>query len=293
MVADKILIIGATGLLGADLSRYFGARFDRIAVGSADLDIRHESATVAFIRKTRPDIVINAAAWADVDACQKNPRKAFAVNAEGAAHVAASCKETGARLIHFSTDYVFDGGKETPYSEDDPTGPVNIYGQSKRDGEKRVLEMLPEAAVVRVAWLYNESTKSFITRLIERGRRPSPEAGPVKMVSDQIGSPTWTDEVVRQTEIIIDRKLSGIIHCTAEGACSRYDLARLLFALLKLDIPVVECSRKDFPDRAPRPAYTPLANTALDRAKCNNMKDYGSALRAFLKTIGFGETGKN
>lgn len=292
-MAGKVLIIGATGLLGADLSRYFGAKYDRIGIGSADLDIRHKSATAAFIKQLRPEIVINAAAWTNVDACQKDRQKAFDINAEGAGNIAAACKEARARLVHFSTDYVFDGEKKEPYSEGDQTGPVNIYGQSKLDGEKQVLSRLPEAAVVRVAWLYNNSGKSFVPRLIERGRRSSVETEPIMMITDQIGAPTWTDEVVRQTDVIIDKKITGIIHCTSGGACSRFDLAQLLFASLGREVPLAACSRRDFPDRAPRPAYTALANSVLDRAGANNMKNYKTALQEFLETAGYIESGKN
>jgi dTDP-4-dehydrorhamnose reductase len=284
-----MLIIGATGLLGADLARYFGEKYERVAVGSADLDIRHKTAVADFIRQVKPDIVLNAAAWTDVDACQKDIQKAFAINADGAGNIAAGCREAGARLIHYSTDYVFDGRKETPYVEDDPTEAVNVYGQSKIEGERAVLKILPEAVILRVAWLYNNNRKSFITRLVERAKENKPGSAPIRMITDQIGTPTWNDEVVRQTEVVIDKKLTGIIHCTAEGACSRYDQARLLFTLLNLDVPIIECRRGDFPDRAPRPAYTPLANGVLDKAGCNIMKDYGSALRDFIKSAGFNE----
>ncbi len=281
-----MLIIGATGILGADLSKYFGQKYNRMAIGSDDLDIRHKAATVAFVRDFKPDIVLNPAAWTDVDACQNDPKKAFAVNTDGAANVATACKEAGARLLHYSTDYVFDGRKETPYVESDPTGAVNVYGHSKLEGEKQVLEILPDAAVVRVAWLYNDSRKSFVMRLIDRASHNPSKEEPIKMITDQVGTPTWNDEVVRQTEIIIDKNITGIIHCSAEGACSRYDQAALLFSLLKLDVPMAECLRKDFPDRAPRPAYTPLTNGVLDKAGCNIMKDYGAALRDFLQTTG-------
>ena len=281
-----MLIIGATGLLGADLSKYFGGRYDRVAIGSDDLDIRHKAATIEFVRELKPKIVLNPAAWTDVDGCQNDPKKAFAINTDGAANVATACKEAGARLLHYSTDYVFDGRKETPYVESDPTEPVNVYGHSKLEGEKQVLEILPDAAVIRVAWLYNDSRKSFVMRLIERARQYPSKKEAVKMITDQIGTPTWNEEVVRQTELIINNNLRGIIHCTAEGACSRYDQAALLFSLLKLDIPITKCLRKDYPDRAPRPAYTPLSNGVLDKAGCNIMKDYGAALRDFLKASG-------
>lgn len=282
-MSEKILITGATGLLGSELLNFFNADYDCVGVGSKEFDIRNKRETIDYISTCNPNVVLNCAAWTNVDACENDPDNALAINAEGAGNVAEACGKVDATLIHYSTDYVFDGAKEVPYVEDDQCAPVNVYGQSKLKGEKLVLECLPEACIMRVAWLYSNNPKSLIVRLISEAREKSGNAGkPFRMVSDQIGTPTWTIEVARQTKKAIDNKFLGIVHCTAQGACSRYDFAKLLFNTLKIDAPIIECSQKDFADKAPRPKYTPLSNAALDKAGIDIMQDYGAALMEFL-----------
>ncbi len=288
---DKILVTGGTGLLGGDLVTYFTDKYDLISAGSRDFDIRDRKNTIEFITSKKPDIVIHAAAMADVNACQTDESLAMAINADGAGNVAMACRDIGARLVFISTDYVFNGEKETPYVEDDLPDPVNIYGESKLAGERHVADILPDAVILRVAWLYGSAPNSFIQRLIRLGKEHQEArikgliTEPFRMVEDQIGTPTWTLEAARQIELILEKELTGLIHCTAGGACSRYELARLVFSLLNMDIEVEPCHRADFPDQAPRPPYTPLENARLARANCDIMRDYGTALIEFVKSL--------
>ena len=290
-MADKILVTGAAGLLGADLVEYLKDNYNVIPARRTDFDITDKAGSLELILSKRPGIVIHCAAMADVNACQKNSELAMAVNADGAKNIALACREIGCRMIHISTDYVFNGEKEVPYIEDDPPGPVNIYGESKLAGERYVSEILPDAVILRVAWLYGLSGDSFVKRLIARGRDylslkengQNPE--PIRMVDDQIGTPTRTDEIARQIEIILLKKMVGLFHCTAAGGCSRYELARLVFSIINLDIEVVPCKRQDFPDQAPRPRYSILENARLKKDDLDIMRDYGTTLIEFIKSL--------
>lgn len=289
-MTERLLITGGTGLLGGDLAAFFSDSYDVVAVGSAICDIRDYDQTVAFIVSRKPDVVLHAAAWADVNACEDDEARAMAINAEGSKNVAVGCREAGARLVYYSTDYVFDGTKELPYVEDDAVNPINVYGRSKYAGEQLVCEVMSEAAILRVAWLYGGGPGSFVKELIRRGREyllksdEGESPAPLTMVSDQIGTPTWTMEVARQTEVVLQKKLGGIYHCTAEGACSRYDMAVTIFRLLGMDVAVEPCPRKKFAiNQAPRPLYTPLENAALKKIDSSIMRDYGSALIEFIQ----------
>jgi dTDP-4-dehydrorhamnose reductase len=215
----------------------------------------------------------------------------MAVNADGTGNVARACGENQTRLIYYSTDYVFDGQAERPYIETDPTGPVNYYGVSKLEGEKQVQTVLDDYLILRVAWLYSASPKSFINRLIESGERQLSDKDkgrsvkPIKVVSDQVGTPTAAADIARQTALLLDKKPVGVFHCTAGGGTSRYDLAKFVFASLGMDVELEPCAAKDFNWRAPRPLYTVLENKKLDELGLNKMPDYKQAIREYLRSI--------
>ncbi|UCD18520.1 MAG: dTDP-4-dehydrorhamnose reductase [Candidatus Zixiibacteriota bacterium] len=290
MVAERMMITGASGLLGADLVSYFSGRYEVIPVSSKDFNVTDRHRTITFIEQSDPDIILHAAALADVDACEQNEELTMATNAVGSETIALASREVRAKLVYYSTDYVFDGTKDMPYVEDDTPNPINIYGKSKLAGEELVANALTDAVILRVAWLYGYGAKSFVTRLIRRGQkqlekvRAGQSFPAIRMVSDQIGTPTWTIEVAAQTGEILKRNLKGLYHCTAGGACSRYDLALTVYRVLEMEINVEACRRGDFaPDRAPRPGYTVLANERLAAAGCDLMRDYGTALLDYLR----------
>jgi len=287
-----MLITGGTGLLGVELNSYFQSAFEVTSIGSKDLDIRKSNDVVDYFKRLMPDVVLHPAAIANVDLCEEDEKLAFAVNSEGAANVAKACRNIGAYMVHYSTDYVFNGDADQPYVETDPPDPVNIYGKSKLEGENRILDIMDDAAVLRVAWLYSNSPRAFINRLIKQGRKNA-EAGkgklggePLKVVADQIGSPTWTGEVARQTKGVIDSGLTGIFHCVTEGGCSRYEMARLIFDYLGVGVKLTECTRADFPWKAPRPRYTVLENRGLKDANLNYMRDFKTVLYEYLDKYG-------
>lgn len=289
MMADKMLITGGTGLLGSELAGFFSAGYDIYSVSSKDFDIGEIEPVRSYFNEVRPDIVLHAAAVADVDRCEADEKLAMAVNAVGTENIAGACAVTKARMVYYSTDYVFDGTKDSPYVESDNVNPVNIYGRSKLEGEKRAVSILEDCAILRVAWLYSKQSRSFVNRLVRRGReqleakKAGKEAEAIKMVSDQVGTPTWTFEVARQTKIVLDEGLCGLFHCTAGGEASRFDLARFVFEKLSMDVDLLPCSIEEFPWKAPRPKYTPLVNMRLDELGLNIMRDCREALNEFLR----------
>ena len=284
----KMLITGGTGLLGSELGGFFSSDYEVFAAGSSDVDIRYHDRVAGFLDRIRPDIVLHCAALADVDRCERENELAFAVNADGTENVAMACRRLGCRMIHYSTDYVFGGEKPSSYVETDATNPVNVYGRSKLEGENRVAAILPDSVILRVAWLYGDQSRSFINRLIVEGqaqlkdRSSGKPAIPVRAVSDRVGCPTWTLEVARQTKLILEHGLRGLFHCTAIDGTSRFELSGMLFEHLSMNVELMSCDSRDFPDQAPRPHFTLLENRRLNDLGLNIMRDYKTALFDFL-----------
>jgi dTDP-4-dehydrorhamnose reductase len=216
------------------------------------------------------DVVVNAAAWTDVDGAQEREEEAARVNGEGPRTLARACAAHGAVLLQVSTDYVFPGDASRPYAEDAPTGPVNAYGRGKLAGERAVLGLLPERGiVVRTAWLYGAHGRNFVTTMLElAGRRET-----VEVVDDQVGQPTWSGALaVRLAELgsaaVAGRAPGGIYHGTASGQVSWFGLARAVFELAGLDPRRVRPTTSDrFPRPAPRPAYSVLGHGGWERAQ--------------------------
>ncbi|WP_181798473.1 dTDP-4-dehydrorhamnose reductase, partial [Streptomyces sp. WELS2] len=232
------LVTGAEGLLGQDLVRVLAARrLDTLALYRRELDVTDRGAVHAAVRAVRPAIVVNCAAWTDVDAAERQAGRARAVNTDGARHVAEACAATGAVLLHPSTDYVFAGTATAPYPETAPTEPRTVYGRTKLDGEQAVLRTLPERGhVVRTAWLYGAHGPNFVRTVIEREAR----LATLDVVDDQYGQPTWTVELagllVRLGEAAARGVAPpGVYHATASGTTTWYGLAREVFRLLGRD----------------------------------------------------------
>jgi dTDP-4-dehydrorhamnose reductase len=259
----RILVTGAGGQVGTALrDRLPGATF----LERADLDVADPAAVRAVIRAD--DVVIHTAAMTDVDGCERDPAAAFAVNAAGAANVAA----VGARVILLSTDYVFDGRAERDYAEDDPTGPLNAYGRSKLEAERWVL-LRPANLVVRTSWVYGRG-RNFIRSIVaaERAGRP------LRVVADQRGRPTWADDLARALIHLIDRGAAGIVHVTGAGEpCTWADLAELV-----VGHPVERISSAEFGAAAPRPQSSVL-DLGRARALGVPLADWRRSVRRYLE----------
>jgi dTDP-4-dehydrorhamnose reductase len=254
------LVTGAGGQLGSALVARLAERglpatgFDR------RLDVTDAAAVRSALEALRPAVVLNAAAYTDVDGCERDPARAKAVNAEAPAGLAAVCGELGARLVHVSTDYVFDGRGSLPLPEEAPVGPLSEYGRSKLGGERAVLQASPAFLVARTSWVFGRG-RNFIRSVCARAAavRDDPAKGPLRVVEDQVGSPTWAEDLARGLLALVERGARGLYHLANRGAASRYELAR--FALDAAGFPDLEIQSVrtvDFPLPAQRPLYTVL-----------------------------------
>ena len=258
----KVLILGAYGMLGQDLQK----SFPHATFRGRDLDITDSGKIGKAIHDLNPALVINVAGYTDVDGCEDHRNLAFAVNGDSLVTLALACHDTGAVLIHYSSDYVFDGTKKS-YSEDDVPHPINAYGESKLLGERNIKENMSDYRIIRTSWLFGKHGKNFVETMI----RLSSEMPEVHVVNDQFGKPTYTADLAQKT---VDIALSepGIYHITNDGICSWYEFARAI-------IPnVVPCSTAEYPRKAKRPAYSILTNT-----RTAPMRPWQEALKTYLK----------
>ena len=264
MVVEEIktLILGADGMLGYDLQKIFS---DAVARGR-DLDITDEALVSAFIQELSPDLVINAAAYTDVDGCEDNRETAFEVNGKAPEYIAKACSKVGAILVHYSTDYIFDGSKEECVESDQPN-PINGYGESKLLGEKNIIENMSDYRIIRTSWLFGVHGKNFVETMLHL----SGEMDMVRVVNDQFGKPTYTADLARKTAEIVGLA-PGIYHITNDGVCSWYEFASAIIDN------VSPCSSEEFVRKADRPRYSVLVNT-----KTSPMRHWKDALWEYLK----------
>jgi dTDP-4-dehydrorhamnose reductase len=257
----RILLTGAGGQLAADLLAVC-ADDDVTALTRAELDIADEAAVVAAVRALGPEVVVNAAAWTDVDGCESDPDRAHLVNALGPWWLARACRDVGAGLVHVSTDYVYDGdaprdgaGEPRPWTEVDPVAPRSVYGTSKLAGEILIRETLPEHVIVRTAWLAGAGGGNFVRTMLRVGR----ERGAATVVDDQVGSPTFTADLAPALRHLAVARRYGTYHVVNAGHASWFDLAAATFQLsgLEVDLAPQPSSALDRP--APRPAWSVLS----------------------------------
>lgn len=288
MVSEKILVTGARGQLGTDLVTVLSRNFPVIGLDIDDFDLTNPQHVDEMFGIHKPKVVIHAAAFTDVDRCESEPDLAMRVNAEAAGLVARACRESEAHMIYYSTDYVFDGASRSPYLESDTPNPQTAYGRSKLEGEHRVAAEMDNHCILRLAWVFGAHGRNFVKTMVRLGRdqiakRERGEAvSPIRVVNDQVGNPTWTMDIVRQTEALVARPLTGLYHCTSEGECSWYDFARAVFSGLSMAVEVHPCRTSEFPRPAPRPAYSSLENAALKLRGRNVMRPWRDALDEFL-----------
>jgi dTDP-4-dehydrorhamnose reductase len=273
----KVLILGATGLLGKDLMREWQG--DTVTgFGSRDADIRNAEQVVSVIQDLRPEWVVLAAAYTNVDDCETNQELALSVNREGAVNVASAAKKTGARLVFVSSDYVFDGKNRSPYEVDDERNPQSVYGRSKAEAEVRLLDTLPDCCIARTSWLFGTGGKCFpdtILRVAET--RPT-----IDVVDDQRGCPTYTADLARGIIALCRKNASGIVHVTNAGECTWFDFAREILTSVGSPTEVRPTTSEKMARPAPRPAYSVLSATSLHRYGIE-MPGWRDALRRYLQ----------
>ncbi|MEO7987598.1 MAG: dTDP-4-dehydrorhamnose reductase [Gemmatimonadales bacterium] len=260
------LVTGAEGQLGLALQATAPAGWRVAAYGSKALDIGDAAATHLVIERERPDLVFNSAAYTSVDAAESEPERAEAVNVYGAANVAKAAQEIGARVIHISTDFVFDGRQGRPYRPDDPTNPLGVYGRTKLEGEREVVRISGNAAlIVRTAWVYSAHRRNFVLTMLRLMRAREL----VRVVCDQIGTPTSARSLADELWAMADKpEMRGVHHWTDAGVATWYDFAvaiqeeSLHAGLLESEIPILPITTSDYPTAAARPAYSVLDKTA-------------------------------
>jgi dTDP-4-dehydrorhamnose reductase len=257
----KFLITACNGQLGSDATEYFSKNHEVIAYKDVELDITDKEKVFAAINDAKPDFIINCAAITNVDGCEANPELAYKVNADGAKVLALAAKNASCTLVHISTDYVFDGTGTTPYVESDIVCPKNVYGKSKLQGEKEIQENCSKYFILRTAWLYGHGGSNFVKTMLKIGR----EKGEVGVVTDQVGNPTTTAELIRIIDAVIKTKHFGIFNATCEGICSWNEFAREIFKQAGLEVKVNDVTSEQFIRPASRPAYSALSKEKLTR----------------------------
>jgi dTDP-4-dehydrorhamnose reductase len=269
-------------MLGKALMRQWkGDTADEVTgLGSAQADIRDSAQVDRAILQSKPDWIVLAAAYTDVDGCELNPTLASAVNTSGAVNVARAAAAAGARLLFVSTDYVFDGTKSTPYETGDARNPINAYGRSKALAEEKILSILPDACIVRTSWLFGPGGKCFPDTILKLATT-LPETEVVAVVNDQRGCPTHTLDLADGIAALCKSKAQGIVHCTNRGECSWYDFAIEIIHQAGLTTAVRPTTSDKFVRPAPRPKYSVLSSSSLSKRGIE-MRPWQQTLSGYL-----------
>ena len=272
----RVTVFGATGLLGKPLVRQW-TDDDVSGLSSRDADIRDPKQISNVLEKTRPDWIVLAAAYTDVDGCEGNPEHAFDVNCHGAINVAHAAKQFASRLLFLSTDYVFDGANNRPYETNDLRAPLNVYGRSKAEAEVQISQVLPECCILRTSWLFGKDGKCFPETILKlAASQPA-----IDVVDDQRGSPTYTVDLARTIIQLCRSDAKGIVHATNRGDCSWFEFAREIVADTRLNTMVRPSTSEHFVRPARRPTYSVLSGKSLEKQGIE-MPHWQDALRRYV-----------
>ncbi len=271
-----ILVVGSKGMLGQDLLALLGERAR--GVDLPDIDITDMVSVQKVLTALKPRIVVNCAAYTDVDGCESNAETAMQVNAEGVAFLAMITREIGAKLVQISTDYVFDGSKGSPYKEDDLQTPLNIYGESKLAGEMN-LDINPDNLLIRTQWLYGIHGKNFVETMLKLAQ----EKDELSVVDDQIGSPTWTVDLAKGIVALIDKDCRDVYHCTNSGDTSWNGFAKAIFELSGLPVRLNSMTTEQLNRPARRPLHSTLDCSKLAADTGFTPQPWREALKQYLE----------
>lgn len=276
----KIVVTGANGQLGSDVAQVLQQRGHTVVpTDFPQVDIRDMQQTAAFFTEHIPDAVLHCAAYTQVEKAQEEPELCNAVNHAGSEHIAICCEHLGAKLVYISTDYVFDGSGDTPKEVNDPTGPLQIYGKTKLCGEEKVQALCSRSFVVRTSWLYGQNGANFVKTILQRAQKGEG----LTVVDDQIGSPTFTQDLARLLCDIVETERFGIYHATNEGFCSWAEFAQQVLCLSGSSAAVQRIPSADYPAKAPRPQNSRLSKRSLDEAGFMRLPAWQDALARFLQ----------
>lgn len=274
----KLLVTGSHGLLGTNILPTLARFFTVIPYDIEEWDITDRGAGERALRDIHPDAVLNLAAYTNVDDCEDCLSLADRINAEGAGIVAELCHASGIKLVHISTDYVFDGEKDSPYTESDQPNPASVYGTSKLSGEKKVLSACPEAIIVRTQWLYGHGGVNFISKITQIAR----EKGSVEVVNDQEGCPTYTKDLAEPIRLLLEKNLSGIYHVANGGSCTWFEFAQEIFRRLHIEVSLKPITSRQLNRKARRPRYSVFDCSKLMRDTGHSMRHWKEALFDYL-----------
>ena len=285
----KIAVIGANGQLGIDVCTAFRESGDDVhELHHGQMDISDENITIDLLSRMMPDILVNTAAMHNVEACEADPARSFAVNGIGARNLAMASKKLGFTLMHISTDYVFDGHKTSPYVESDSPRPLNVYGNTKLAGELFIQTIAAKHFILRVSAIYGENPcrakggLNFVNLMLKLAQ----ERDVVRVVDNEFISPTYTKDIANQIVEMANCSSYGLYHATSQGSCSWHAFAREIFRLTDAPIKLHIAKPGDFPAKVPRPSYSVLDNQALRNNKLDTMPPWQDALKRYLAARG-------
>jgi dTDP-4-dehydrorhamnose reductase len=284
----RIMITGAAGMLGRDLVLVLSAPatgHDLCLVDLENCDITRAGAVRRLVEEARPEAIVHAAAWTDVDGCERDPERAMLANGEGTRNVALAAQDAGAHLLYISTDYVFDGEKRQPYDECDPPNPRSSYGRSKLAGE-RAARQCPGSLVLRTAWMYGEHGRNFVAAVLGQTRRGET----LRVVDDQVGCPTWSLELAQVIAALLRTGAEGLVHAAGSGCCSWYEFALAIVqeagAIAGLPpVPVEPIRTTELNRAAPRPAFSVLGQRRLTELGIPPLPDWRDSLHRYLLRV--------
>ena len=277
----KVLITGSNGMLGHDLIDVLDGKHELIKTTSKSLDITDKDKVKDYIVNEHPDMVINSAAYTDVDGCETNQEMAYKVNGEGVKNLALACKLVDCPLVHISTDYVFNGENTKPWMEDDEVGPISIYGKSKLQGEEAIESILDKFFIIRTSWLYGINGGNFPKTMLELAKTHDT----LTVVTDEIGTPTYTLDLAQAIAELIETDYYGIYHITNSDYCSWFDFAKYIFEVKDIDVNVVPVTAEEFARPASRPHYSVLNNSHWIKNGFKPLRSYKEAIKDYLKHL--------
>ncbi len=278
----KLLVTGVKGQLGHDVVKECEKRgITAIGVDIEEMDITDAAACEKVIKEAKVDAVIHCAAYTAVDAAEDNTELCRKINAEGTENIVKVCRELNIKMMYFSTDYVFNGKGDRPWKTDDERSPLNVYGQTKYEGELAVENSLEKYFILRIAWVFGVNGKNFIKTMLRLGK----EKGAVSVVNDQIGSPTYTADLAVLAVDMIQTDKYGTYHATNEGLCSWYEFACQIFNEANMDVKVTPVSSDAFPAKAKRPSNSRMDKSKLTENGFSPLPGWQDALKRYLKEI--------
>jgi dTDP-4-dehydrorhamnose reductase len=276
------MITGGKGQLGTDCTRVLSKNHDVFSVDIDEGDIAQFSDVEDLVKEFNPDIIVNCAAYTQVDQCETEKAIAWKVNVDGPKNFALCLEKHGGRLFHFSSDYIFDGKKKVPnpYLETDDPHPLSYYGTTKQESEKAVRQISPRHVIIRTSWMYGTQGHNFLKTMLKLAlQHPAKE---IKVVNDQFGSPTWSHRLAFQIQRMIEANVQGVYHASAEGYCTWYELAVYFLERMGIAHKVVPCTSEEYPTPAKRPKNSILENRQLKKEGINVMKSWQEDIDHFV-----------